>query len=134
LAQLGFALRKATPKSLPGASITLITVTEEDEAMVSGKELMLGLFAQNVRRNAKSLLNPGMTVRYTARIAFQSAKKATHLTQTGTTGPKKEIFPGNAVPIKDGLKKGKSLLKRGSHFSPLHNTTLFLTNPAFLLK
>jgi len=31
-------------------------------------------FAQNVRKNAKSLLNPGMTVRYTARIAIQSAR------------------------------------------------------------
>jgi hypothetical protein len=31
-------------------------------------------FAQNVRRNAKSLLNPAVTVRYTARIAFQSAR------------------------------------------------------------
>lgn len=27
-------------------------------------------FAQNVRKNAKSLLNPEMTVRYTARIAI----------------------------------------------------------------
>jgi len=31
-------------------------------------------FAQNVRKNAKSLLNPEMTVRYTARIAIQSAR------------------------------------------------------------
>ena len=31
-------------------------------------------FAQNVRRNAKSLLNPEKTVRYTARSALQSAK------------------------------------------------------------
>ena len=31
-------------------------------------------FAQNVRKNVKSLLNPEMTVRYTARIAIQSAR------------------------------------------------------------
>lgn len=31
-------------------------------------------FAQSVRKNAKSLLNPEMTVRYTARIAIQSAR------------------------------------------------------------
>jgi hypothetical protein len=31
-------------------------------------------FAQNVRKNAKSLLNPEMTVRYTARIAIQSVR------------------------------------------------------------
>ncbi len=31
-------------------------------------------FAQNVKKNAKSLLNPEMTVRYTAGIAFQNAR------------------------------------------------------------
>jgi hypothetical protein len=31
-------------------------------------------FAQTVRKNAKSLLNPEMTVRYTARIAIQNAR------------------------------------------------------------
>ena len=31
-------------------------------------------FAQNARKNAKSLLNPEMTVRYIARIVFQSAR------------------------------------------------------------
>jgi len=31
-------------------------------------------FAQNVRKNAKSLLNPEMTAQYTARIAIQSAR------------------------------------------------------------
>jgi len=31
-------------------------------------------FAQNARKNAKSLLNPEMTVRYTAGIAIQSAR------------------------------------------------------------
>ena len=31
-------------------------------------------------------------------------------------GPKKEIFLGNAVPIKGRLKKGKSPLKRRSQF------------------
>jgi hypothetical protein len=33
-------------------------------------------FAQNVRKNAKSLLNPEMTVRYTAESATQSEKIA----------------------------------------------------------
>jgi len=31
-------------------------------------------FAQNARKNARSLLSPEMTVRYTARIAIQSAR------------------------------------------------------------
>jgi inner membrane protein involved in colicin E2 resistance len=31
-------------------------------------------FARNVRKNAKSLLSPVMTVRYTARTVFQSVK------------------------------------------------------------
>jgi len=31
-------------------------------------------FAQNARRNAKSLLNPKKTVQYIARIAFQSVR------------------------------------------------------------
>jgi hypothetical protein len=84
--------------------------------MVPGKELILGLFAQTVSKNAKSLLNRAVTVQYTARSAFQSAKKATRLTQIGITGPKKEIFPGNAIPIEGRLKKGKSPLKRRSHF------------------
>ena len=38
--------------------------------------------ALNVKRNAKFLLNPEVTVRYTARIAFQSAR---------TTAVKNEI-------------------------------------------
>ena len=110
-------MRKAIPKSLPGASITLIAMTEEGKAMAPGKELILGLFAQTATKNAKSRSSPAETVRYIARNAFQSAKKATCLTQTGITGPKKEIFPGNTVPIKGGLKKGKNPLKRKSHFS-----------------
>ena len=37
-------------------------------------------FAQNVRKNVKSLLNPEMTVPYTAGIAIQSARtKAVNL-------------------------------------------------------
>jgi len=39
-----------------------------------GHERCTRRFAQNVRKNAKSLLNPEMTVRYTARIAIQSAR------------------------------------------------------------
>ncbi|KPK41181.1 MAG: hypothetical protein AMJ78_06250, partial [Omnitrophica WOR_2 bacterium SM23_29] len=39
-----------------------------------GRERCTRRFAQNVRKNAKSLLNPEMTVRYTARIAIQSAR------------------------------------------------------------
>lgn len=39
-----------------------------------GHERCTKRFAQNARKNAKSLLNPEMTVLYTARIAFQSAR------------------------------------------------------------
>jgi len=110
-------LRKAIPKSLPGASVTLIAMTEEEEAVVPGKELILGLFAQTATKNAKSRSSPVETVRYIARNAFQSAKEAACLRQTGITGPKKEIFPGSAIPIKGRLKKGKSPLTKRSHFS-----------------
>jgi len=36
--------------------------------------------------------------------------------QIGITGPGKDIFPGNAISIEVRLKKGKSPLKRRSHF------------------
>ena len=109
-------MRKAIPKNLPGASITLIIMTEEDKAMVPGKELILGLFAQSATKNAKSHSSRAATVRYIARNVFQSAKQAACLTQTGITGSKKEIFPGNAILIKGRLKKGKNPLRRKSHF------------------
>jgi hypothetical protein len=32
------------------------------------------LFAQNVKKNVKSLLNPGMTVQYTAKIVIPNVK------------------------------------------------------------
>ena len=92
--------------------------------MVAGKELILGLFAQTATKNAKSRSSPAETVRYIVRNAFQSAKKATCLTQTGITGPKKEIFPGNAVPINGRLKKGKSPLKRRSPFLHVQKNVL----------
>jgi hypothetical protein len=39
-----------------------------------GHERCTRRFAQNARKNAKSLSNPEMTARYTARNAFQSAR------------------------------------------------------------
>ena len=117
-------MRKAIPKSLPGALITLITMTQEEKAMVPGKELILGLFAQTATKNAKSRSSQAETVQYIARNAFQSTKKATCLTQTGITGPKKKISPGNAVLIKGRLKKGKSPLKRRSHFLHVEKNAL----------
>jgi hypothetical protein len=47
-------------------------VVAEDSAELHGRCTRRS--AQNVRKNAKSLLNPEMTVRYTVRIAFQSVK------------------------------------------------------------
>ncbi len=99
-------------------------MTEEDKAMVSGKELILGLFAQTATRNAKSLLSPAETVRYIARNAFQGTKKATRLTQTGITGPKKEVLAGNAVSIKGTLKKASRPLKRRNHLLPVEKNVL----------
>ncbi len=83
----------------------------------------------DVRRVPNTPTSPAATVRYIARNAFQSAKKATRLTHTGITGPEKEIFPGNAIPIKGRLKKGKSPLKRRSHF--LHVEKNVLKYPEF---
>jgi hypothetical protein len=48
------------------------TMAAVDTAEVNGR--CTRRFAQNVRKNAKSLLNPEMTVRYTARIAFPNAR------------------------------------------------------------
>jgi len=44
----------------------------EDTAQVHGR--CTRRFAQNAKKNAKFLLNPEMIVRYTARIAIQSAR------------------------------------------------------------
>ena len=41
---------------------------------VEGRGRCTRRFAQNARKNAKSLLSPEMTVRYTAGIAIQSAR------------------------------------------------------------
>jgi hypothetical protein len=49
-----------------------VMAAEEDSADLHGR--CTRRFAQNVRKNAKSLLNPEMTVRYTAKIAIQSAR------------------------------------------------------------
>ena len=87
--------------------------------MIPGKELILGLFAQTVRKNAKSRSSPAEAVLYIARNVFQSTKKAARLIQTGIAGPKEEIFPGNTIPI-----KGKNTLKRKSHFSSGEKNTL----------
>jgi hypothetical protein len=39
-----------------------------------GRERCIRRFVRNVKKNAKSLLNPEMIVRYTAGIAIQSAR------------------------------------------------------------
>lgn len=119
-------MRKAILKVLHGALISLIVMIEEGKPVVSvmieegkpvvpGKELILGLFAQTVTENVKSRSSPAQAVRYIARNAFQSAKETIYLTQAEIVGPKKEMLPGNAVPIKDRLQKGQSPLKRKSH-------------------
>ena len=110
-------------------------MTEEDKAMVPGKELILGLFAQTAIRNAKSRSSPVQAAQYIARNAFQSAKQAPRLTQTEITDPLKEIFLGNTVPIKCRLEKGKGPLKRRNHFLHVEKSVLkYLDGIRRLLK
>ncbi len=91
-------------------------MTAEDMAMAPGKEPTRRLFVQNATESAKFRLSPAGTVRYIAAIAFQSAKKEALSMQTGITGLKEDTFPGNTVPIKDNLEKGRISIKRRSHF------------------
>ena len=91
-------------------------MTEKDIAMAQGKELILGLFAQNVTENVKFRLNLAATVRYIAVTVFQNAKKAARLTQPWITDLAKDTFLENTVPTKDNLEKDKSLIKKRSHF------------------
>ena len=105
-------MRKAIPKSLPGASITLIAMTGEDKAVVPGKELILGLFAQTAKKNAKSLLNPVETVQYTARSVFQSAREAARSKKNTTPSPEKVILFKVTLLIDNGAAKKEALKKR----------------------
>jgi len=82
---------------------------EADRAMVTGKELILELFAQTAIKNVRFRSSPAQAVRYIARNAFQNAKQATRLTQIEITGP---------------LKKGKSPPKRRNHFFHVEKNAL----------
>ena len=87
-------------------------MTEADKAMVQGKELILGLFAQTVIKNAKSRSNPAETVRYTARNVFRSAREAARLKKNTTVSPEKVILFKVAILIDNGAAKTEALKKR----------------------
>ena len=80
--------------------------------MVSEKELLLGLFAQNVKKNAKFRLNPAETDRYIARNAFQGAREPTHLKKNTAVSPEKVILLEAAILINGREVKTEALKKR----------------------
>jgi len=106
-------LRKAIPKSLPGTSITLIAMTEEGKAVVPGKELIPGLFAQTAAKNVKSRSSPAETVQYTARNVFRSAREAAaRLKKRTTVSPEKVLLFKVAILIDNGTAETEALERR----------------------
>ena len=87
-------------------------MTEQDKAMVPGKELILRLFAQTATKNVKSRSSPAETVRYTARNVFRSTREAARLKKNTTVSPEKVILFKAAILIDNGAAKTEALEKR----------------------
>ncbi len=93
-------MKKAVLKNLLGVLIAIRVMIGQDKTAALGKERILGLFVQSVKRNAKFLLNLVEAVLYFVVNVLQEAINQMRTIEARIKGMKKEIFQEIADLVK----------------------------------